>query len=99
MLGDFGEEQLEATSIMCDNTSAIAVSKNPVLHQRSKHIGRKFHFIRDAIQEGVVDLIYCKGQDQIANIFTKALSKERFCILRELLGVKSVNHLEGSVDV
>ena len=76
MLGHFGEEQLEATSIMCDNTSVIAMSKYYVFHQRSKHIGRKFHFIRDAIQEGVVDLIYCKGQDQVADIFTKALSKE-----------------------
>ncbi|KAI5310989.1 hypothetical protein L3X38_026278 [Prunus dulcis] len=61
VLGDFGEEQIEATLIMCDNTSTIAMSKNPVFYQRSKDIGRKFHFIRDAIQ-GVVDLIYCKGQ-------------------------------------
>ncbi|CAL9005790.1 unnamed protein product [Prunus brigantina] len=92
VMGDCVEERLEATPIMCDNTSAIAMSKNPVFHQRSKHIGRKFHFIRDAIQ-GVVDLIYCRGQDQVADIFTKALLKERFCILRELLGVKlaSVN--------
>ncbi|CAL8170381.1 unnamed protein product [Prunus armeniaca] len=87
VLCDFREEQLEATPIMCDNTSAIAMSKNPVFHQRSKHIGRKFHFIRDAIQEGVADF------------FTKALTRERFCCLRELLGVKSVKHLEGSVDV
>ncbi|BBH07633.1 multidrug resistance-associated protein 9 [Prunus dulcis] len=99
MLCDFGEEQLEATPIMCDNTSAKAMSKNPVFHQRSKHIGRKFHFIKDAIQEGVLDLIYCRGQDQIADIFTKALPRERFCCQRELLGVKSVKHLEESVDV
>ncbi|CAL2273056.1 unnamed protein product [Prunus armeniaca] len=99
VLCDFREEQLEATPIMCDNTFAIAMSKNPVFHQRSKHIGRKFHFIRDAIQEGVVGMIYCRCQDQIADFFTKALTRERFCCLRELLGVKSVKHLEGSVDV
>ncbi|XP_020412754.1 uncharacterized protein LOC109947242 [Prunus persica] len=77
VLGDFGEEQIEATPIMCDNMSTIAISKNPAFHQRSKDIGRKFHFIRDAIQ-GVVDLIYCKGQDSVVDIFTNALPRESF---------------------
>ncbi|KAM2687700.1 hypothetical protein EV2_010439 [Malus domestica] len=98
VLKDFGEEQAAATSLFCDNTSAIAMSKNPVFHQRTKHIGRKFHFIRDAIQEGTIDLIYCKSEEQIADIFTKALPKDRFNNLRSLLGVKSVNNLEGSVE-
>ncbi|KAI5350059.1 hypothetical protein L3X38_002950 [Prunus dulcis] len=64
VLEDFGEEQTTATTVFCDNTSAIAMSKNPVFHQRSKHIRRKFHFIRDAIQNGEIDLIYCKGEEQ-----------------------------------
>ncbi|KAI5334134.1 hypothetical protein L3X38_024267 [Prunus dulcis] len=46
ILEDFGEEQVEGTQIMCDNTSAIAMAKNPVLHQKTRHISRKFHFIR-----------------------------------------------------
>ncbi|CAL9001481.1 unnamed protein product [Prunus brigantina] len=98
VLEDFGEEQATATTLFCDNTSAIAMSKNPVFHQRSKHIRRKFHFIRDAIQDGEIDLVYCKGEEQIADIFTKALSKDRFSYLRSLLGVKSVTNLEGSVE-
>ncbi|KAM1198763.1 hypothetical protein FF2_010062 [Malus domestica] len=98
VLKDFGEEQAAATSLFCDNTSAIAMSKNHVFHQRTKHIGRKFHFIRDAIQEGTIDLIYCKSEEQIVDIFTKALPKDRFNNLRSLLGVKSVNNLEGSVE-
>ncbi|CAL2266202.1 unnamed protein product [Prunus armeniaca] len=98
VLEDFGEEQTTATTLFCDNTSAIAMSKNPVFHQRSKHIRRKFHFIRDAIQDGEIDLIYCKGEEQIADIFTKALPKDRFSYLRSLLGVKSVSNLEGSVE-
>ncbi|VVA21969.1 PREDICTED: Retrovirus-related Pol poly from, partial [Prunus dulcis] len=67
----FGEEQTTATTVFCDNTSAIAMAKNPVFHQRSKRIKRKFHFIREAIQEGVIELLYCKGEEQIADIFTK----------------------------
>ena len=98
VLEDFGEEQATATTLFCDNTSAIALSKNPVFHQRNKHSRRKFHFIRDAIQEGEIDLVYCKGEEQIADIFTKALSKVRFSYLRSLLGVKSVSNLEESVE-
>ncbi|KAI5319433.1 hypothetical protein L3X38_039141 [Prunus dulcis] len=56
VLEDFGEEQTTATTVFCDNTSAIAMSKNSVFHQRSKHIHRKFHFIRDAIK--MVKLIW-----------------------------------------
>ncbi|KAI5348361.1 hypothetical protein L3X38_001248 [Prunus dulcis] len=99
ILEDFGEEQVEGTPILCDNTSAIAMAKNPVFHQKSRHISRKFHFIREAIQAKEIELIYCKSEDQIADILTKALSKDRFVHLRNLLGVKSVKGLEGSVDV
>ncbi|CAL2240562.1 unnamed protein product [Prunus armeniaca] len=99
VLGDFGEEQVEGTPILCDNTSAIAMAKNPVFHQKSRHISRKFHFIREAIQAKEIELIYCKTEDQTADILTKALSKDRFVHLRDLLGVKSAKGLEGSVDV
>ncbi|CAL8993586.1 unnamed protein product [Prunus brigantina] len=99
VLEDFGEEQVEGTPILCDNTSAIAMAKNPVFHQKSRHISRKFHFIREAIQAKEIELIYCKTEDQIADILTKALSKDRFVHLRDLLGVKSVKGLEGSVEV
>ncbi|KAM1461179.1 hypothetical protein ACFX11_045561 [Malus domestica] len=99
VLEDFGEEQVEGTPILCDNTSAIAMAKNPVLHQRTRHISRKFHFIREAIQTKEIELVYCKTEDQIADILTKALSKDRFVYLRDLLGVKSAKGLEGSVDI
>ncbi|BBG92635.1 hypothetical protein Prudu_000428, partial [Prunus dulcis] len=89
VLEDFGEEQVEGTPILCDNTSAIAMAKNPVFHQKTRHISRKFHFIREAIQAKEIELIYCKTEDQIADILTKALSKDRFVYLRDLLGVKS----------
>ncbi|BBN69171.1 hypothetical protein Prudu_793S000200 [Prunus dulcis] len=99
VLEDFGEEQIEGTQILCDNTSAIAMARNPVHHQKTRHISRKFHFIREAIQTKEIELIYCKTEDQIADILTKALPKDRFVRLRSLLGVKSAKGLEGSVEI
>ena len=62
-------------------------SKNPVLHGRSKHIDVKFHFLRDFMNEGVIDLVYCRSEDQIADFLTKPLNLSVFQKLRELLGV------------
>ncbi|KAM1485555.1 hypothetical protein TB1_036396 [Malus domestica] len=97
ILKDFGELQVEATPLLCDNTSAIAMTKNPVFHQRTKHIKRRYHFIREALQDNTIKLIYCSTEDQIADIFTKALPKERFNYLRGLLGLTPRSSLEGSV--
>ncbi|CAL9026855.1 unnamed protein product [Prunus brigantina] len=99
VLSDFGEEQVEATPILCDNTSAIAITKNPVHHHKTRHINRRFHFIRDALQNGEIDLLYCRTGEQNADIFTKALARDRFEYLRSKLGVISAKHLEGSVKV
>ncbi|KAM2081736.1 hypothetical protein PS2_035095 [Malus domestica] len=57
VLSDFSEEQVEPTQILCDNTSAIAISKNPIRHHKTIHINRRFHFIKDALQEGEIDLV------------------------------------------
>ncbi|KAM0961159.1 hypothetical protein ACFX13_020902 [Malus domestica] len=99
VLEDFGELQTEATSLHCDNTSAIAITRNSVFHQKTKHIDRRYHFIKDALQEGIIDLIYCPTEEQIADIFTKPLANDRFNYLRNLLGVKSAQDLKGSVEL
>jgi hypothetical protein len=51
------------TQIYCDNSSTIKLSKNPVLHGRSKHIDVKYHFLRDLMNDGVINLIYCRSED------------------------------------
>ncbi|CAL2243024.1 unnamed protein product [Prunus armeniaca] len=81
--------QKKPTLIYCDNSSTIKLSKNPVLHGRSKHIDVRFHFLRDLTKAGVVDLVHCQSQDQIADILTKPLKLEAFEKLRGLLGVLS----------
>ena len=73
-----------------DNMSAISLSKNPVHHDRSKHIDTKFHFIRERIEEGKVEVDHVGTVDQLADIFTKALGRARFIELRRALGVIKV---------
>ncbi|KAK2989938.1 hypothetical protein RJ640_013862 [Escallonia rubra] len=65
--------QKESTEIFVDNKSAIALAKNPVFHDRSKHINTRYHYIRECIIEKGVELKYVKSQDQVADIFTKPL--------------------------
>ncbi|KAM1489207.1 hypothetical protein ACFXTO_032488 [Malus domestica] len=99
VLEDFGELQTETTPVHCDNTTAIAITKNPVFHQKTKHIDMRYHFIKDALQEGIIDLMYCPTEEQLADIFTKPLTKDRFNLLRSKLGVKSALDLKGSVEL
>lgn len=58
--------------IMCDNSSAIKLSKNPVMHRRTKHIDVRYHYLRNLSNEGVMNLVFCGTQDQVADIFDKA---------------------------
>lgn len=88
ILEDFGEMQSEATPLLCDNKSAIAMTRNLVFHNRTKHIACKYHFIRNAVEDKEIEVAYCRSEDQVADIFTKALAKDRFIYLRELLGVQ-----------
>jgi hypothetical protein len=87
MLKDLGHEQVEATKIMCDNSSAVSISRNPVFHGRTKHIKIKFHFIREVQQSNEVMLIHCSSEEQLADLFTKPLPKERFETLRQMIGI------------
>ena len=73
--------------IMCDNTSAIMISKNPVLHSRTKHIEIRHHFIRDHVEKGNIELIHIDTKNQIADIFTKPLSTQQYLELRFKLGM------------
>ena len=85
-LEDF-QVKLPVMEIKCDNTSAINVSKNPVHHSRTKHIDVRHHFLRDHVEKGNVVLNHVCTQDQVADIFTKGLSREPFERLRVMLGL------------
>ena len=73
--------------ILCDNTSAINLAKNPIQHSRSKHIDIKHHFIRDHVQKEDIELSFVNTEDQIADIFTKPLVEDCFCYIKNLLNM------------
>ena len=66
------------------------MAKNPVHHSRTKHIAIKYHFIREAEATKEIKLDYCRTEDQIADIFMKALPRPRFEELRAMLGVTEI---------
>jgi hypothetical protein len=72
---------------MMDNTSAIALSKNPVLHARSKHIKTKFHYIRECVNRGEVVVDAVGTADQLTDILIKPLARVRFAELRGKIGL------------
>nr|GEU29884.1 reverse transcriptase domain-containing protein [Tanacetum cinerariifolium] len=76
--------------IYCDNRSAITLCCNNVQHSRSKHIDICHHFIRQQVENGVVELYFVTTDYQLANIFTKALPRERFEYFLSRLGMKSM---------
>eukprot|EP00253_Pinus_taeda_P001482 PITA_01482 len=73
--------------ILCDNTSAISISKNPIMHSKTKHIPIKYHFLHEQVLEQKVKLEYVPSKEQVADIFTKPLPIETFEYLRQKLGV------------
>ena len=73
--------------VFCDNTSAINISKNPVLHSRTKHIDIRHHFICDLVEGKIVSFEYVQIEGQIVDILTKPLDVSRFESLRRSIGL------------
>ena len=79
----------EPIPILCENTSAINISKNPVMHSKTKNIPIMFHFLREQVIEKNIKLEYVGTKEQIVDIFTKTLARETFEYLRQRLRVIS----------
>nr|GEX19444.1 retrotransposon protein, putative, unclassified [Tanacetum cinerariifolium] len=73
----------------CDNKSVIALCYNNAQHSQSKHIDIRFHFIKEQVENGVVELYFVNTEYQLADIFTKALSRERIEFLINKLRMRS----------
>ncbi|GKE73460.1 hypothetical protein Tco_1535501 [Tanacetum coccineum] len=76
--------------LYCDNKSAIALCCNNVQHSRAKHIDIRYHFIKEKLENGIVELYFFRTEYQLADIFTKPLPRERFNFLIDKLGMKSM---------
>ena len=85
MLNDYGFEQ-GTMSILCDDLSAIDMSKNSVLHFKTKHIEIHHHFLSDLVEQKLISLEYIPIESQLTNIFTKPVDALRFEDFRKSLG-------------
>ncbi|GJQ91718.1 hypothetical protein Tco_0002857 [Tanacetum coccineum] len=92
-LTDYGF-QYNKIPIYCDSKSAIAISCNPVQHSRTKHIIVYYHFIKEHIEKGTIELYFVKTDYQLADLFTKALPADRFNYLVHRLGMRSLSPRE-----
>ena len=90
LLGELRGEEAGTVTLKVDNQSAIQLSRNPVFHDRSKHIDVKFHYIRECVEEGKVEVEPIDTKAQLADILTKALGRDQFTNLRSKLGLVDI---------
>ena len=83
-----GEPATEPTVVFEDNQAAIAMAKNPQFHGRSKHILIKYHFVRDKVNDGMINISYCPTTEMIADMLTKGLPTGTFNKLRKMIGLE-----------
>ncbi|GJX58877.1 retrovirus-related pol polyprotein from transposon TNT 1-94 [Tanacetum coccineum] len=83
--------------LYCDSQSAIAISCNPVQHSHTKHIHTRYHFIKEQVENGIIELYFVRTEYQLADMFTKALPEERFQYLVRRIGMRCLTpaELEG----
>ena len=90
LIADLMGRDVQKFRLLVDNKSAIELSKNPVFHERSKHIDTCFHYIRECVSNGQVEIEHVRTDNQLADILIKALSRIRFVELRQRLGIIEV---------
>ena len=94
LLSKVVSDTCKKVTIKVDNKSAIALTKNPVFHGCSKHIQRRFHFIRECVENEQVDVEHIPGNEQRADILTKVLGRIRFKEMGSFLGLHIVSEDE-----
>nr|XP_016447736.1 PREDICTED: uncharacterized protein LOC107772776 [Nicotiana tabacum] len=93
LLADLGRSISAPILLYCDNTLAISIAKNPISHKRTKHIELDYHFVRKKLVGGLISLNYIPTASQLADIFTKPLTRIQHQFLLSKLGVFSPSSL------
>jgi hypothetical protein len=86
--------RFERVPLMCDNTSAISVAKNPIFPKKMRHVESRHYFLRDHVEQGGIEMRYIDTERQLVDIFTKPLDSSQFV---DLQGKIDVCHLYGLV--
>ena len=97
LLSEITGWKVERVLIKIDNKSAIELTKNPVFHGKSKHIHKRYHFIRECIERELVDVEHVPGTLQKADILTKALARIMFVEMRDLIGVQDLSKKDSKL--
>lgn len=87
LLSDLRNAAAETIDLKVDNKSTLALIKNPVFNDRSKHIQTRYHFIRKAAENGDVKLDYICTGGQLADVLTKPFPRDRFQMVRTQIGM------------
>ena len=74
----------------CDNQSAIRLAENPKFHARTKHVEVHYHFVREKVLQGEIEMCHTKTKDQVGDIFTKGLNATKFAGFRKQLGMTTI---------
>ena len=93
LVTELGNEPEGPTTLMEDNQSSIAMAKNPQFHGRAKHIDIRHHFIRERVNEGDIQLVYCPTGDMIADMLTKGLNRYQLKNLMDRAGIRPLEEL------
>ena len=89
LIGELMSNEATKVKLLVDNQSAITLSKNPVHHNRTKHIDTRYHFIRQCVEDRKIEIAFVRTEDQLADMFTKALGRQKFQEMRDRIGIRS----------
>ena len=90
LLTEIGIAPNSEMNLFCDNKAAIAISHNPVQHDITKHVEVDWNFIKQNIEEKIIQLLFVKSKDQLADILTKSVSAKNFYNSLDKLGIRDI---------